>query len=147
MVSASPMASLPPGPASVLPEPGTTGITLALPGYSRKPPARSAGRQNFELLPAAVAGLTGGRGCHNLLRHGAQPRVTAITGTRCGDSARAQDMSSRAGQCLITWKCKCPPPNPPQESPCLPEPVKPVCDRQGNRLGKCAWLMYTPRRA
>jgi hypothetical protein len=27
-------------------------------------------------------------------------------------------------------------PNPPQEYPCLPEPVKPVCDRQGNRFGK-----------
>src|SRR6266513_2486994 len=37
MVSASPMASLSPGPASVLPGPGTTGSTLALPGYSRKP--------------------------------------------------------------------------------------------------------------
>ena len=93
MVSASPMASLPPGPASVLPEPGTTGITLALPGYSRKPPARYTGRQNFELLPAAVAGLTGGRGCHNLFRHDAQPRVTAITGTRYGDSGR---MGSRS---------------------------------------------------
>ena len=45
-------------------------------------------------------------------------------------------MSSRAGQCLITWKCECPPPNPPQEYLCLPEPVKPVCDRQGNRFGK-----------
>jgi hypothetical protein len=90
MVSASPMASLPPGPASVLPGPGTTGITLALPGYSRKPPARYAGRQDFELLPAAVAGLTGGRGCHNLLRHDAQPRVT---GTRYGDSGR---MGSRS---------------------------------------------------
>ena len=84
MVSASPMVSLPPGPASVLPEPGTTGITLALLGYSWKPPAR----QNFELLPAAVAGLTGGRGCHNLFRHDAQPRVTAITRTRYGDSGR-----------------------------------------------------------
>src|SRR5439155_15026747 len=30
-----------------------------------------------------------------------------------------------AGECLITWKCECPPPNPPQEYPCLPEPVKP----------------------
>src|SRR6266571_8159356 len=88
MVSASPMASLPPGPPGVLPEPGTTGITLALPGYSRKPPARHTGRQNFELLPAAVAGLTGGRGRHNLLRHDAQPRVTAITGTQYGDSGR-----------------------------------------------------------
>jgi len=38
--------------------------------------------------PAAVAGLTGGRGCHNLFRHDAQPRVTAITGTRYGDSGR-----------------------------------------------------------
>ena len=78
------MASLPPGPAGVLAGPGTTGITLALPGYSRKPPAR----QDFELLPAAVAGLTGGRGCHNLFRHDAQPRVTAITRTRYEDSGR-----------------------------------------------------------
>jgi hypothetical protein len=90
MVSASPMASLPPGPASVLPGPGTTGITLALLGHSRKPPARYRGRQDFELLPAAVAGLTGGRGCHNLFRHDAQPRVT---GTRYGDSGR---MGSRS---------------------------------------------------
>src|SRR4029077_135257 len=82
-----------PGPASVLPEPGTTGITLALPGHSRKPPARHTGRQNFELLPAAVAGLAGGRGCHNLVRHDAQPRVTAITGTRYKDSGR---MGSRS---------------------------------------------------
>jgi hypothetical protein len=88
------MASLPPGPAGVLPEPGTTGITLTLPGYSRKPPARHAGRQDFELLPAAVAGRTGGRGCHNLFRHDAQPRVTAITGTRYGDSG---PMGSRPG--------------------------------------------------
>ena len=36
--------------------------------------------------PAAVAGLTGGRGCHLLFRHEAQPPVT---GTRCGDSGRA----------------------------------------------------------
>src|SRR5258705_13645454 len=82
------MASLPPGPPGVLPGPGTTGITLALPGYSRKPPARYTGRQDFELLPAAVAGLTGGRGAHNLFRHDAQPRVTAITRTRGGDSGR-----------------------------------------------------------
>jgi hypothetical protein len=36
--------------------------------------------------PAAVAGLTGGRGCHNLLRHNVQPPITALTGTRYGDS-------------------------------------------------------------
>src|SRR5260370_1035864 len=98
MVSASPMASLPPGPAR--PVSGTTGITLALPGYSWEPPARYAGRQNFELLPAAVAGLAGGRGCHDLLRHDAQPRVTAITGTRYGDSGRMGSRSAtrrRAG--------------------------------------------------
>jgi hypothetical protein len=88
------MARLPPGPASVLPERGTTGITLALPGYSWKPPARHAGRYNFELLPAAVAGLTGGRGCHNLLTHDAQPRVTAITGTRYGESGRMGSQSA-----------------------------------------------------
>src|SRR2546423_690219 len=93
MVSASPMASLPPGPASILPEPGTAGITRALLGYSWKPPARYAGRQDFELLLAAVAGLTGGRGCHNLLRYDAHPGVTAITGTRYGDSGR---MGSRS---------------------------------------------------
>jgi hypothetical protein len=40
-----------------------------------------------------VAGLTGGRGCHNLFRHEAQPRVTAITGTRYEDSGR---MGSRS---------------------------------------------------
>src|SRR5260370_30720832 len=91
MVSASPMASLPPGPASVLPEPGTTGITLALPGYSWKPPARYTGRQNFELLPAAV---TGGRGCRKLFRHDAQPRVTAIKGARFGDSRRVGSPSA-----------------------------------------------------
>ena len=37
---------------------------------------------------AAVAGLTGGRGCHDLLRHDSQAPVTAIAGTRCGDSGR-----------------------------------------------------------
>jgi hypothetical protein len=46
------MASLPPGPASVLPEPGTTGITLALPGYSWTPLARYAGRQTSSRPPA-----------------------------------------------------------------------------------------------
>ena len=50
MVSASPMASLPPGPAGVLPEPGTTGITLALPGYSWTPQ-----------LPAMLAAKTSSR--------------------------------------------------------------------------------------
>jgi hypothetical protein len=40
-----------------------------------------------------VAGLAGGRGGRNLLRHDAQPRVTAITGTRYGDSGR---MGSRS---------------------------------------------------
>ena len=83
------MASLLPGPAGVLPGAGTTGITLTLLGYSWEPPAR----QNVELLPAAAAGLTGGQGCHNLFRHDAQPRVTAITGTRYGDSGR---MGSRS---------------------------------------------------
>src|SRR5206468_4178658 len=95
MVSASPMASLPPGPASVLPGPGTTGY----PGAPRVWPEIPA-RQDFELLPAAVAGLTGGRGCHNLFRHDAQPRVTAITGTRYGDSGRMASRSAtrrRAG--------------------------------------------------
>src|SRR5207244_8775250 len=70
MLSASPMASLPPGPARVLPGPGTTGITRALLGHSRKPPARYRGRQDFELLPAAVAGLTGRRGCSEERRVG-----------------------------------------------------------------------------
>lgn len=36
----------------------------------------------------AVAGLTGGRGCRNLLRHDVQPRVRAPTGTRYGDSGQ-----------------------------------------------------------
>ena len=38
--------------------------------------------------PAAVAGLTGGRGCGDLLRHDAQPRVTALAGARYGDNGR-----------------------------------------------------------
>jgi hypothetical protein len=56
MVSASPMASLPPGPASVLPEPGTTGITLALPGYSWKLLPALLAAKNFEPLPVRPAG-------------------------------------------------------------------------------------------
>jgi hypothetical protein len=34
---------------------------------------------------AAVAGLTGGRGCHDGLRHNAQLRIAAITRARCRD--------------------------------------------------------------
>jgi hypothetical protein len=41
-----------------------------------------------------VAGLTGGRGCHNLFRHDAQPRVTAITGMRDGDTGRMGSWSA-----------------------------------------------------
>jgi len=37
---------------------------------------------------AAVAGLTGERGCHDGLELKAQPRVTAITQARCGDGGR-----------------------------------------------------------
>ena len=37
---------------------------------------------------AAVAGLTGGRGCHDGLGHDAQPRITVITRARCRDSGR-----------------------------------------------------------
>jgi hypothetical protein len=37
-------------------------------------------------------------------------------------------------------------PNPPQEYPCLPEPVKPVCDREAAASVKVR-LMDTPRRA
>jgi hypothetical protein len=40
-----------------------------------------------------------------------------------------------AGMRMEVWG---PPPNPPQEYLCLPEPVKPVCDRRGNRLGQGA---------
>ena len=43
---------------------------------------------------AAVAGLTGGPGCHGVLRHDAQPPVTAIGGTSCGDSGRADSRSA-----------------------------------------------------
>ena len=43
---------------------------------------------------AAVAGPTGRRGCHDLLRHDAQPPVTALTGTRCRDSGRAGNGTS-----------------------------------------------------
>jgi len=43
---------------------------------------------------AAVAGLTGGWGCHDVLRHDAQPPVTAIGGTRCGDADRAASWSA-----------------------------------------------------
>ena len=39
--------------------------------------------------PAAVAGLTGGRGCRNLVRHDAEQRVTVLTGTRYGDNGRS----------------------------------------------------------
>ena len=39
--------------------------------------------------PAAVAGLAGGRGCRNLVRHDAEPRVTVLTGTRYGDNGRS----------------------------------------------------------
>ena len=42
---------------------------------------------------AAVTGLTGGRGCHDLLRHDTQAPVTAIAGTRCGDSRRTDSRS------------------------------------------------------
>jgi len=38
--------------------------------------------------PAAVAGLAGGRGCRNLVRHDAEPRVAVLTGTRYGDNGR-----------------------------------------------------------
>ena len=38
--------------------------------------------------PAAVAGPTGGRGCHNRFRHDAQPWVTAITRPRRRDGGR-----------------------------------------------------------
>jgi hypothetical protein len=44
--------------------------------------------------PAAVAGLTGGRGCRNLLRHDVQPPVTALTGTWYGDSGRTDSRSA-----------------------------------------------------
>jgi hypothetical protein len=38
--------------------------------------------------PAAVSGLTGGRGCHDGLGHDAQPRITAITRARCRNGGR-----------------------------------------------------------
>jgi len=38
--------------------------------------------------PAAVAGLPGGPGCRNLVRHDAPPQGTAITRVRCRDGGR-----------------------------------------------------------
>ena len=43
---------------------------------------------------AAVTGLTGGQGCRDPLSRDAQPPVTAIAGTRCGDSRRADSRSA-----------------------------------------------------
>jgi hypothetical protein len=42
---------------------------------------------------AAVTGLTSGRGCHDPLRHDAQPPVMVIARMRCGDSARTDSRS------------------------------------------------------
>jgi hypothetical protein len=48
-----------------------------------------------------VAGLTGGRGCRNLVRHDAEQRVTVLTGTRYGDNGRsAVRLSSEAPELL-----------------------------------------------
>jgi hypothetical protein len=38
--------------------------------------------------PSAVAGLTGGRGCHGGLGHDVQPRITVITRARCRNGGR-----------------------------------------------------------
>jgi hypothetical protein len=35
-----------------------------------------------------VTGLTGGRGCRDLLSRDAQPQITAATGAKCRDSRR-----------------------------------------------------------
>jgi hypothetical protein len=47
-----------------------------------------AGRLAPQERRPAVAGLTGGRERHAAEPH-AQPRVTAVTGVRCGDDGRA----------------------------------------------------------
>src|SRR5437016_4736335 len=75
MVSASPIASLPPGPAGVLSGPGTTGIFLALPGYSgnpflfaaaASPPVLAAGTPRLGLVALIQPGLAPGRCLHLL---------------------------------------------------------------------------------
>ena len=50
------------------------------------PAAHDADRLAPQDRLAAVTGLTGGRGCHDLLSRDAQPPVTAIAGMRYGDS-------------------------------------------------------------
>jgi len=55
---------------------------------------RDADRLALQERLDAVAGLTGGWGCHDVLRHDAQPPVTAIAGTRCGDGGRADSRSA-----------------------------------------------------
>src|SRR2546421_7584139 len=47
-----------------------------------------AGRLAPQDRPSAVAGLTGGRGCHDGLGHDAQPPFTAFTRVRCRDRGR-----------------------------------------------------------
>ena len=42
---------------------------------------------------APVAGLAGQRECHDILRPDAQPRVTMIVRTRCGDGGRTDSRS------------------------------------------------------
>jgi hypothetical protein len=68
--------------------------------------------------PAAVAGLAGGRGYRNFLRHDAQRRVAVLTGTRYEDNGRfvirrvvrggrtahSKDISKRGALFLIMWK-------------------------------------------
>ena len=87
-------------------------------------PLQGQGRQDCSLNSPP-----GSRSCH--YRGLEQRRCYQQTVTR---RARAQDMSSRAGECLITWKCECPPRTRRRSICASREPVKPVCDR--TRFGK-----------
>src|SRR6516162_1093668 len=83
MISASSMASLPPGPADVLPEPGTTGITLALPGYSRRLPAEYLVQQEAAVGPEGLYYV---------------PAVTRAEGTAALEEDVVQRMPEAVGQ-------------------------------------------------
>ena len=68
-------------------------------GQPTRYPSQGRGNQNCSLNSPP-----GSRSCH--YRGLEQQRCYHPTLT-C--RARARDMSSRAGECLITWKCECPP--------------------------------------